>query len=214
MIRLFSSFDLGIRMFPLIGFLLINIILFNLFFIRNYKIFLMRYLYKFLISFFSSLKLNSTNKFIFVLFTGLFSLILYLNFLSIFPYRFPLTSQLSMILFFSLTMWVSLIIFSIVNSFKGFIMHCVPEGTPLLLVWLLFIIELVSNFIRPLTVTVRLTANILAGHLLIILLSKLVLFNISFLAIYAMLNIVEFFVSLIQAYIFRTIFILYYREVN
>ena len=50
--------------------------------------------------------------------------------------------------------------------------HLVPLGTPVALIPFMVLIELVRNFIRPLTLSVRLAANIVAGHLLLTLLGN------------------------------------------
>merc|ERR1711971_663797 len=59
----------------------------------------------------------------------------------------------------------------IFKAIKRFLAHLVPSGTPDVLIPLIVMIELVRNFIRPITLSVRLAANIVAGHLLIRLLN-------------------------------------------
>lgn len=98
-------------------------------------------------------------------------------------------------------------------SSKYTLIHFVPEGTPVFLIWFLFCVELVRNVIRSVTLMVRLLANILAGHLLIILLSQIVFSYYFFALFYIGLNLVELFVSLIQAYIFITMISLYFSEI-
>lgn len=134
------------------------------------------------------------------------------NYLSIFSFVFPLNSQIRIVIGLALRAWFRFILFSTLKNMKGFIRHCVPEGTPLALVCFLFLIELVSQLIRPLTLTVRLVANILAGHLLMILLSKLALHSFFSFLPYLALNAVEMFVAFIQAYILITMLTLYYGE--
>merc|ERR1711936_786086 len=55
----------------------------------------------------------------------------------------------------------------IFKAIERFLAHLVPSGTPDVLIPLIVVIELVRNFIRPITLSVRLAANIVAGHLLI-----------------------------------------------
>lgn len=52
---------------------------------------------------------------------------------------------------------------------SNFLAHLVPTGTPPLLIPFMVIIELVRRVIRPLTLAVRLAANMVAGHLLLVL---------------------------------------------
>lgn len=213
MIRLFSPFDLFIFFLPFIFMLIsISLILNILFKSRPLLIFFSRIL-NILGEFFLSLKPKFLNKSRRLLFLGLFLMLTFCNFFRVFSFNFPLTSQVSLVFWLAGTAWVRIVVFSVYTNFKGFFSHLIPEGTPLPLTALLFIIELVRRLIRPLTLTVRLVANILAGHLLISLLSSLVLkFELTGF-LYIGLNLVEIFVALIQAYIFTTMVVLYFSEV-
>nr|YP_009351810.1 ATP synthase F0 subunit 6 [Rhinotergum shaoguanense]AQQ72849.1 ATP synthase subunit 6 [Rhinotergum shaoguanense] len=214
MMSLFNSFDMFFTpMLWMISFFIVLLIGSKIF-KTNFMSFLEIVIFKELEKFFLSLKMKSYNKGMVTIFLTLFLFLFVLNFSSVLSFNFALTSQVSVVLFLGLTSWLSFIMFFNFNCWKGFISHCIPEGTPMYLIWFLFIIELISNSIRPITVTVRLVANILAGHLLMILLSQLVFqLNLCFL-FYLVLNLVEIFVSLIQAYIFSTMLTLYYADVN
>lgn len=213
MMRLFSPFDLLLFSLPLLFLLTPTILLFNIVFkIRPLRCFYSKVL-RTIREFFLSLKPKSFNKFGRLLFLSLFLMLSVCNFFSVFSFNFPVTSQVSLVFWVAGSSWSRIVLFSVYKNFKGFFSHLIPEGTPLPLVSLLFIIELVSSLIRPLTLTVRLVANILAGHLLIRLLSSLVLkFQLTGL-LYLGLNLVEMFVALIQAYIFSTMVVLYFSEV-
>lgn len=97
--------------------------------------------------------------------------------------------------------------------------HLVPLGTPALLIPLIVIIETVRNLIRPLTLSVRLAANIVAGHLLLTLLGRQGP-NLSFtlflplLTGLLLLGTLECAVAIIQSYVFRVLSALYVNEVN
>lgn len=84
----------------------------------------------------------------------------------------------------------------------------VPLGTPVPLMPFMVVIEIVRNIIRPLTLSIRLVANMVAGHLL------LGLFGASSLAFPATLILcaLEFAVAIIQAYVFRVLSTLYLAE--
>jgi F-type H+-transporting ATPase subunit a len=61
-------------------------------------------------------------------------------------------------------------LYSILTQPSFILAHLVPLGTPSVLIPFMVIIELIRTFIRPFTLAVRLTANIIAGHLLLVLL--------------------------------------------
>jgi len=96
------------------------------------------------------------------------------------------------------------------------LIHTIPIGTPLALINFIFIIEIVRNIIRPITLSVRLTANIVAGHLLMLLLSNFSLSSFNNIIISSIpmliLSLLEMAVSLIQAYVFVTLISLYINE--
>ena len=94
-----------------------------------------------------------------------------------------------------------------------------PSGTPYILIPFIVLIELTRNIIRPLTLSVRLAANLVAGHLLITLVSSPISSsnNKIFIIIITgllLLLILERAVAFIQAYVFRILRSLYLRERN
>ena len=96
----------------------------------------------------------------------------------------------------------------------------VPAGSPFGLLPFIVIIELLSSFIRPISLSVRLVANIVAGHLLITLLSSAVNTETRLIALavillgLCLLRGLETAVAFIQAYVFRVLSTIYLREVN
>ena len=95
--------------------------------------------------------------------------------------------------------------------------HLVPLGTPAALMGFMVIIELISRVIRPLTLSVRLMANLTAGHLLLALLSSLlpnatlIVFLGTNVAL-VLLIVLEVAVACIQAYVFALLRSLYLEE--
>nr|YP_010895305.1 ATP synthase F0 subunit 6 [Verrallia virginica]WJW73896.1 ATP synthase F0 subunit 6 [Verrallia virginica] len=162
----------------------------------------------------SSMKTGST--FIFI---SLFSMILFNNFMGLFPYIFTSTSHLSMTLTLSLPMWLSFMIFGWLNNTQHMFAHLVPQGTPTILMPFMVCIETISNIIRPGTLAVRLTANMIAGHLLMTLLgntgnslSMLMVFIL--LLVQIILLTLESAVAIIQSYVFAVLSTLYSSEVT
>lgn len=160
---------------------------------------------------------NKINRIILLL-ISLFILILISNFIRLFPYIFTRTRHLILNLTLALPFWLTFFIFGWINKTKEIFIHLVPQGTPIILISFIVCIETVRNIIRPITLTIRLTANIIAGHLLITLLGNigaiLSLFLIPFLIfIQILLLTLEFAVAIIQSYVFVVLLTLYYREI-
>lgn len=153
------------------------------------------------------------------LFINLFTIILFNNFLGLFPYIFTSSSHLTFTLTLSLPLWLAFIIYGWINNTQHIFCHLVPQGTPSVLIPFIVLIETISNVIRPGTLAVRLTANIIAGHLLITLLGNtgpgIVTAMVSILIIVQILLLtLESAVSIIQSYVFAVLSTLYSREVN
>ncbi len=139
------------------------------------------------------------------------------NFLGLLPYVFTPTSNFILTFTLAFSIWLVNQLFWIINSLNYFIRHLVPRGTPLALIPLIVLIELIRNIIRPLTLAVRLAANIVAGHLLISLVNQRAFGNpllAGILIAGISLIVLEISVALIQAYVFTTLRNLYLSEVN
>nr|YP_010936713.1 ATP synthase F0 subunit 6 [Tzotzilthelphusa villarosalensis]WKW91709.1 ATP synthase F0 subunit 6 [Tzotzilthelphusa villarosalensis] len=154
-----------------------------------------------------------------MLFVSLFSLILFNNFLGLLPYVFTSSSHMVMTLSLSLPLWITLMMFGWLNHTKHMFAHLVPQGTPSMLMPFMVLIESISNVIRPMTLAVRLAANMIAGHLLLTLLgntgsmlSMIILSILIFSQI--LLLILESAVAIIQSYVFAVLSTLYTSEIN
>uniref|UniRef100_A0AA95Z8A7 ATP synthase subunit a n=1 Tax=Neoperla kalengonis TaxID=3049222 RepID=A0AA95Z8A7_9NEOP len=153
------------------------------------------------------------------MFISLFSLILFNNFLGLFPYVFTSSSHLTLTLVLALPLWFSFMIYGWINHTQHMFAHLVPQGTPPVLMPFMVCIETISNVIRPGTLAVRLAANMIAGHLLLTLLGNtgpsLTTALLSFLLITQIaLLILESAVAIIQSYVFAVLSTLYASEVN
>nr|QUJ10157.1 ATP synthase F0 subunit 6 [Tropidothorax sinensis] len=147
---------------------------------------------------------------------SMFMFILMNNFLGLLPYVYTSTSHLSCTLTLALPMWLSVILFGWVNKTNQMFAHMIPTGTPPVLMPFMVIIETISNLIRPGSLAVRLTANMIAGHLLMSLLGQNISLSWSLPLIMFMqmgLMMFEMAVALIQAYVFSILSTLYSSEV-
>nr|YP_009489677.1 ATP synthase F0 subunit 6 [Trogonoptera brookiana]SPP23580.1 ATP synthase F0 subunit 6 [Trogonoptera brookiana] len=154
-----------------------------------------------------------------LIFISLFSFILFNNFLGLFPYIFTSTSHLTISLSISLSLWLSFMLYGWINNYQHMFIHLIPQGTPNILMPFMVLIETISNIIRPGTLAVRLTANMIAGHLLLTLLSNngtimpiYLLFFLIFIQI--LLLILESAVAIIQSYVISVLSTLYSSETN
>lgn len=153
------------------------------------------------------------------IFVSLFSLIVYNNFLGLFPYIFTRTRHLTFTLALALPLWLSFILYGWLNHTQHIFAHLVPQGTPAVLIPFMVCIETIRNIIRPGTLAVRLAANIIAGHLLLTLLGNTgpsIAYYIVILLVIGQiaLLILESAVAIIQSYVFAVLRTLYSREVN
>lgn len=152
-----------------------------------------------------------------LIFISLFSFILFNNFLGLFPYIFTRTSHLTLTLSLSLPLWLRFMTYGWIHHTQHMFAHLVPQGTPSILIPFIVCIETISNIIRPGTLAVRLTANIIAGHLLLTLLGNTgpsissIFIRILIITQIALLTL-EIAVSVIQSYVFAILRTLYSRE--
>nr|QPN54264.1 ATP synthase F0 subunit 6 [Myrsidea sp. ADS-2020] len=151
------------------------------------------------------------------LFVALFLFIMNMNLVGLLPLVFSPTSHLSFNITLSLILWLGMLLWYWLNNSSQFLSHLTPLGSPLVLSPVLVLIELISNLIRPLTLSLRLMANIMAGHMILTLISKGV-FNLSIVVsaplfvILVGFTMFEFGVALIQSYVFTSLMALYWEE--
>nr|AVE15447.1 ATP synthase F0 subunit 6 [Hierodula membranacea] len=161
-------------------------------------------------------KINKGSTFIFI---SIFSIILYNNFMGLFPYIFTSTSHMVMTLSIALPLWLSFMLYGWMNNSKHMFAHLVPQGTPGPLMPFMVCIETISNIIRPGTLAIRLAANMIAGHLLMTLLGNtgsIMMMSLMPMLILTqiLLLMLESAVAIIQSYVFAVLSTLYSSEVN
>nr|CAD67992.1 ATP synthase A chain subuint 6 [Baizongia pistaciae] len=145
------------------------------------------------------------------IFLSLFMFILFNNFISLFPYIYSSSSHMVFSLSLALPFWLFFIIMSMFKNTKQMIAHLIPLNTPIYLAPLMTIIETMSILIRPMSLSIRLTANLIAGHLLMTLLNYNSMMMIILMAQMFMM-IFEFCVAMIQSYVFSILTSLYSSE--
>jgi len=122
----------------------------------------------------------------------------------------------SYVLFNALLFWIPIIGFGLYHNFKGIVSHILPYGAPTALILFLPLVEIFSQIIRPLTLTIRFATNISAGHIMMFIFSYFSILS-SALApflyvVLTLLLILEVCIAFLQSYIFITLLRLYFRE--
>lgn len=153
------------------------------------------------------------------LWLSLFFFILFSNGLGLVPYIFTSTRHLVLTISLALPIWLGRILYSIRDQYNRIFAHLVPAGTPWGLIPAMVVIETVRRLIRPWTLSIRLAANIIAGHLLLTLLGnmgpnvRLGIFR-GYITVIVLLVRLEVAVACIQAYVFTILSALYLQEVR
>lgn len=138
------------------------------------------------------------------------------NLIGLFPFIFTRTAHPYITLGWGVVIWISFFLIGWGKGFKYRAAHLVPNGCPIILAPLIVIIERVSHLIRPFTLSIRLAANIIAGHLIIGLLSRIRIINLLGFSVsiffQRILLVLEFGVAIIQGFVFRILLLLYALE--
>ena len=213
---LFSSFD------PISGYLYLNYLIWllilakpfytKIFLITNKEERLLMKIFNFLNREVKMILNNKNLKDKNIYFLSIFFTLLILNLMGLIPYVFRITSHLAYTFTLACPLWLRFLLFNLKNSFRKFFRHLVPTGTPMALSHFIVLIETVRQLIRPITLSVRLAANITAGHILITLIRNTIFF-INFIRIgLLLLFLLELAVAFIQRYVFTLLLIIYIRE--
>ena len=128
------------------------------------------------------------------------------------------TANISVTLVLTLVVWVSYHVEGVrEHGVRGYFATFIPAGTPGGLKPVLFVIEIISHFVRIISLSVRLFANLLAGHLLILFMAggMVVLLGLAALGVFTLPVAIAFFlfeiglIATLQAFIFATLTSIY-----
>lgn len=155
---------------------------------------------------------------------SLFMFVLTLNMVSLIPHTFSVTSQIIITAALALTVFFVVVIYGFIRHGFRFFNVFVPKGVPLYILPLIVFIELMSFLSRPLSHSVRLFANMLAGHITLqVFAGFIVLLGASFgalgwiggalpLLMVIMLYALETLVAFLQAYVFAILTCIYLND--
>ena len=95
---------------------------------------------------------------------SLFIFVLFCNMLGMLPYSFTVTSHIIVTFVLAIFIFVGVTIIGFLKHGLGYLKLFVPSGVPIVLLPLIVIIEIISYLSRPISLSVRLFANMMAGH--------------------------------------------------
>ncbi len=227
-IDIFSRFDPGFYSFSgeyrIVLFWLLSVISVRVFIVRYWttlnRISGVIYLIKNFMFSQSSSIVGSRMKGFDNLLVALFVFIIIVNFIGLIPYVFRVSSHLVFRLSFGLPIWLRVIISGIIAFISSFLGYLLPGGAPGWLNPFLVLVETVRIFVRPITISFRLAANMRAGHIVLTLIGvyagraffgSVVVF-ILLVVIQVFYIIFELGICLIQGYIFCLLASLYRND--
>ncbi|KAF8818586.1 F0F1 ATP synthase subunit A [Rickettsia endosymbiont of Cardiosporidium cionae] len=153
------------------------------------------------------------EKFFPLIFT-LFIFVLGCNLFGMLPYSFTVTSHISITFMMSTIFFVIITIYSIITNKLNFIFIFVPKNIPRWMIPIMVIIELFSFLSKPIILCLRLTINMIAGHIIL----KILALSVVAVSLYlkplpifltSILIGFEIFISILQAYIFSILSCVY-----
>jgi len=168
-------------------------------------------------------QVSSTKEGYFPIVYSLFMFIIFANLLGNVPFTYTITTSAIASIGLSFTVFLGITIVAISTHKIKFFAYFVPSGTPLAIVPLLVLIELISYVARAFSLGVRLFSNMFAGHALLAILSGflyagltsgILMFFVTTLPIvlFVALVVLEVAVSFIQAYVFTILTCSYLKD--
>jgi len=146
----------------------------------------------------------------------LFMFLLFCNVLGLIPYSFTVTSHIIVTFVFAGMIFVGVTVLGFVRHGLKFFSLFFPPGVPIYLAPLLVPIEFVSYLSRPISLSVRLAANMMAGHTMLKVFAGFVvalgLMGVAPLIFIVLLYALETLIAFLQAYVFAVLTCLYIND--
>ena len=147
----------------------------------------------------------------------IFMFVLFLNMLGMMPYSFTVTSHIAVTFALAFLIFLLVTIVGFVKHGFGFFGYFAPKGVPVFMLPLLVVIEVISYFTRPISLSVRLFANMMAGHTMLKVFSGFVL-SLGFVGGWLPLGVMvaftglEILIAFLQAYVFAILTCIYLND--
>ena len=154
---------------------------------------------------------------------SVFVFVLFTNMLGLIPYSYTVTSQIIVTFAMAAFIFIGVTVIGLIKHGFHFFSFFVPAGAPKVLIPFLIVIEVISYFVRPVSLSVRLFANMLAGHTMLKVFAGLavmltsaggVFMGISVLPLLAIIGLtgLEILVAGLQAYVFTILTCMYLND--
>ena len=148
---------------------------------------------------------------------SLFMFVLFCNMLGMLPYSFTVTSHIIVTFALAAVIFIGVTIIGFVNHGAGYLKLFIPSGVPLFLLPLIVIIEIISYLSRPVSLSVRLFANMMAGHTMLkvfggFVISLGILGGLLPLSFTVALTGLEILIAFLQAYVFAILTCIYLND--
>ena len=147
----------------------------------------------------------------------LFMFILFCNLIGLVPFTFTVTSHIIVTFALAAVVFIGVTIIGFIRNGAGFLRLFVPSGVPIFLLPLIVIIEFLSYLTRPISLSVRLFANMMAGHTMLKVFAGFVVGLGIFLgwlplAFIVALTALELVIAILQAYVFAILTCIYLND--
>jgi F-type H+-transporting ATPase subunit a len=147
----------------------------------------------------------------------LFMFILFCNLIGLVPYSFTVTSHIIVTFLMAAVVFLGVTVIGFVRHGRHFLSLFVPAGVPIFLLPLIVIIEVLSYLTRPISLSVRLFANMMAGHTMLKVFAGFVVGLGIFLgwlplAFIVALTALELVIAILQAYVFAILTCIYLND--
>jgi F-type H+-transporting ATPase subunit a len=148
---------------------------------------------------------------------SLFMFILFANLIGMIPYSFTFTSHIAVTFTMAMVVFLGVTVIAIIRHGLHFFSFFLPTGVPMVMAPILVPIEVLSYLSRPISLSIRLFANMMAGHTMIKVFAGFVI-PLGILGGWAPLTVIvaltafEFLVAFLQAYVFTVLTCLYLND--
>jgi F-type H+-transporting ATPase subunit a len=154
---------------------------------------------------------------------SLFSFIVVCNLLGMLPYSYTVTSHIAVTFTLALMVFIVVTVVAIARHGTHFLSFFVPKGVPAVMLILVVPVEVLSYFMRPISHSVRLFANMTAGHTMLKVFGKFIVDMLAANAALAVVSVLPFvlivaltglevLIAVLQAYVFTILTCLYIND--